>query len=130
MMTRSKSKPVQKAVEVGTEDEEEFTSYQKEEAFDNLSISKAVEESTLKLNTTLIDSLKSIIRRQEFTISTLKTSLQTKNEKIEKLEKQNKELNNYLAEVLILTLRTRSEIFPEGSKLFNYTSDSDMECDS
>ncbi len=136
-MTRSKSKPMQKADEVIIGDKEEiveskkdFICYQKEEAFDNQFISKGGEESTSKLNARLIDSLKSIIRRQEFTISTLKTSLQSKNEKIEKLEKQNKELNNYLAEVLLLTLRTRSEIFPEGSKLINYSSDSDMDLNS
>ncbi len=139
-MTRSKTKPVQKAAEVVMEDNDEdedenenkkeLICYQKGEAFDNESISKAVEETTSKLDARLIDSLKSIIRRQEFTISTLKTSLQSKNEKIEKLEKQNKDLNNYLAEVLLLTLRTRSEIFPEGSKMVRYSDNSDMECDS
>lgn len=129
MMTRSKSKPVQKAVEVLIEDKEEMSSYEKEEEFANQFFT---EESTSKLNARLIDSLKSIIRRQEFTISTLKSSLQTKNEKIEELEKQAKELNNYLAEVLLLTLRTRSEIFPNGSKMIRYSSssNSDMECDS
>lgn len=89
--------------------------------------SSAVEEATLNTHERVIASLKTIIRRQELTIATLKCSLQRKDEHIEKLERQTKDLNNYLAEVLLLTLRTRSDIFPEGSKLIHY---SDMECDA
>lgn len=119
MITRSKSKPMPKP-------NDEKIGCQKEEIVD-IHHSAAVEEATVKLNEKLVHSFKTIIQRQEITISTLKTSLQTKNEKIENLEKKNKELNNYLAEVLLLTLRTRSEIFPDGSKMIQY---SEMDCDA
>jgi hypothetical protein len=131
MMTRSKSKSNKASSKEETICSNNNTSCQEEDDLDNKSIQSDVEETTsTTLNAKLIDSLKTIIRRQEFTISTLKSSLETKNEKIESLERKNKDLNNYLAEVLLLTLRTRSEIFPEGSKLINYSSDSDMDFNS
>lgn len=74
-----------------------------------LTRSQSKEKKDEDLDPHLVKSFRNIIQKQEASIAELR-------EKNEQLLKENKKLRDYMAEVLLLTLQNRNEIFSHSQE--------------